>query len=86
MALSASHLGRKERSWRAALHLDESWLSREIVLIEGFLGLATGVLYSGSIPPWFGWIAVGLGFMTLAAMDQIYRVAVIRGSGHFSWG
>jgi len=81
MALSASHLGRMERSWRAALHLDESWLSREIVLIGGFLGLAAGVLYLGNLPTWAGWIAVGLGFVTLAAIDQVYRVAVIRGSG-----
>jgi len=81
MALSASHLGRKERSWRAALHLDESWLSREIVLIASFLGLAAGVLYFGGLPWWTGWIAVALGFMTLAAIDQVYRVAVIRGSG-----
>jgi len=81
MVLSASHLGRKERSWRAALHLDESWLSREIVLVGGFLGLAAGVLYRGSLPIWAGWIAVGLGFVTLAVIDQVYRVAVIRGSG-----
>jgi len=81
MVLSASHLGRKERSWRAALHLDESWLSREIVLVGGFLGLAAGVLYLGSLPTWAGWIAVGLGFVTLAVIDQVYRVAVIRGAG-----
>jgi DMSO reductase iron-sulfur subunit len=81
MALSASHLGPRERSWRAALHLDESWLSREIVLVGGFLGLAAGVLHLGSLPSWVGWIAVGLGFLTLAVIDQVYRVAVIRGSG-----
>ena len=81
MALSASHLGRRERSWRAALHLDGSWLSREIVLIGGFLGLATGVLYFGRLPSWAGWVAVVLGFTMLAAVDRVYGVAVIRGSG-----
>ena len=81
MALSASHLGRQRNSWRAALHLDESWLSREIVLIGGFLGLAAGVFFFGGLPSWIGWIAVALGFMTLAVIDQVYRVAVIRGSG-----
>ena len=35
MGLSASHLGRGERSWRAALHLKSSWLSREIFLVGG---------------------------------------------------
>ena len=87
MALSASHLGRRERSWRAALHLDESWLSREIVLVGGFMGLASGVLYFRDLPIWAGWIAVVLGFGMLAAVDRVYRVAVIRGavplhSGH----
>ncbi|MEN8007344.1 MAG: 4Fe-4S dicluster domain-containing protein [Candidatus Krumholzibacteriota bacterium] len=81
MALSASHLGHVERSWRAALHLDESWLSREIVLIGGFLALAAGALYFGGWPTWAGWVAVALGFLTLAAIDRVYRVATIRGSG-----
>jgi DMSO reductase iron-sulfur subunit len=65
MILSASHLGRKERSWRAVLHFDASWLSREIVLVGGFLALAAGVLYFQGLPSWVSWIAVGWGFVTL---------------------
>ncbi len=81
MAMSASHLGRKDRSWRAALHLDESWLSREIVLVGGFLGVSSGMLVFGGLPSWLGWVAVALGFITLAAIDQVYKVTLIRGAG-----
>jgi Fe-S-cluster-containing dehydrogenase component/DMSO reductase anchor subunit len=81
LVLSASHLGRKERSWRAALHLDESWLSREIVLVGGFLGLSSLVLIVGELPAWLGWLAVVLGFATLVAIDRVYQVTLIRGSG-----
>ena len=71
--MSASHLGRKERSWRAVLHLDQSWLSREIALVGGFLALAAGVLYFPGLPPWLGWVGVVLGFVTLVAIDQVYK-------------
>ena len=81
MVLSASHLGRRKRSWRAALNPGKSWLSREIVLVGGFLGLAAGVLYFDGLPAWVGWVAVVLGFGMLAAVDRVYRVAEIRGSG-----
>jgi len=81
MALSAWHLGRRERSWRAALHVNESWLSREIVLIGAFLGVSTGVLFLKDLPDWAGWSAVALGLATLAAIDRVYKVALIRGSG-----
>jgi Fe-S-cluster-containing dehydrogenase component len=81
MALSASHLGRKERSWRAVLHLDASWLSREIVLVGGFMVLAAGALYFPALPPVVGWVVVGLGFGALGVIDRVYKVTVIRGSG-----
>ena len=91
--LSASHLGRRARAWRAALHLDKSWLSREIILSGGFIGAATLGLMQFSIttgslagplellPNW--WPRVGLysGLLCLLAVDMVYRVAVIRGSG-----
>jgi len=81
MVLSASHLGRKERSWRAVLHLDESWLSREIVLVGGFMALAAGALYFPGLPSGAGWVVVGLSFGSLAVIDRVYKVTVIRGSG-----
>jgi len=81
MILSASHLGRKKRSWRAVLHFDASWLSREIVLVGGFLALAAGALRWPGLPAASGGIGVCLGFVTLAVIDQVYKVTVIRGSG-----
>jgi anaerobic dimethyl sulfoxide reductase subunit B (iron-sulfur subunit) len=45
LLLSASHLGRKTRAWRAALHADRSWLSREIALFVAFLALASSTLF-----------------------------------------
>jgi Fe-S-cluster-containing dehydrogenase component/DMSO reductase anchor subunit len=81
MILSASHLGRKERSWRAALHLGKSWLSREIVLIGAFLGVGTGVLFLQEAPNGLFWLAEFLGLATLITIDRVYGVAVIRGSG-----
>ncbi len=81
MILSASHLGRKERSWRAILHFDQSWLSREIALVGGFLVLAVGVLYFPTLPAAISWMGVCLGFVTLAVIDQVTKVTLIRGSG-----
>lgn len=46
LLLSASHLGRKTRVWRAGLHADRSWLSREILLFCSFLLLASLALQS----------------------------------------
>lgn len=50
LLLSASHLGRRARAWRAALHADSSWLSREIVLFTAFLCTASLALLEGHVP------------------------------------
>jgi len=81
MGMSASHLGRRDRSWRATLHVDESWLSREIVLVGGFLAASSGVFIFGGLPFWISWVAVALGFAALVAIDQVYKVALSRGAG-----
>jgi len=44
MALSAAHLGKKLRAWRAILNVAHSWLSREIMSFSLFLGLGTAYL------------------------------------------
>ena len=41
MALSAAHLGRKLRAWRAILNVAHSWLSREILGFTLFVGMGT---------------------------------------------
>ncbi|MFZ1613303.1 MAG: DmsC/YnfH family molybdoenzyme membrane anchor subunit [Holophaga sp.] len=79
MGLSAWHLGRRERAWRALLHLRSSWLSREIALVSSFLGL--GGLYLVFFPHKHGlaWLAALVGFLGLLAVDRIYRVALTTG-------
>lgn len=71
MALSALHLGRPERAWRAMLNLRSSWLSREIALASLFLALCAAT-FAGLAP---SWAAAAAGFAALFAVDRVYRVA-----------
>ena len=82
MLLSAWHLGRRKRAWRALLNLRTSWLSREIALTSAFLGL--GGLFLIVLPQQraLGWSAALTGIAELLAIDRIYRVAL--GGGRFS--
>jgi len=81
MGLSASHLGRKSRAWRAPLHGDSSWLSREIILSTAFL--ATATLGLTPISGADVWLRAGLyiGLVCLLTVDLVYRVGIIRGNG-----
>lgn len=81
LILSASHLGRGERAWRAPLHARASWLSREVILFSTFLGMGTLVLTGSAPSPWWGRAVVGLGAVTLFVVDRVYSVARIRGAG-----
>jgi len=50
------HLGRPERAWRAIARWRTSWLSREVIILPGFMGLVFlygGVHYFGLTQPWF---------------------------------
>jgi|YelNatPaOPRAMG01_1025707.scaffolds.fasta_scaffold03795_6 DMSO reductase anchor subunit len=40
LVASFAHLGRPERAWRAAAMWRTSWLSREVIVLPGFLGVA----------------------------------------------
>ena len=74
MALSALHLGRKGRAWRAVLGLRTSWLSREIVAYSAFVGLGALHLLSAPAAPALGPTALVLGALALVAMDRVYGV------------
>lgn len=74
MALSALHLGRKGRAWRAVLGLRTSWLSREIVAYAAFVGVAALHLLAAPAAPVLGPAALVLGALALAAMDRVYGV------------
>lgn len=85
LALSTRHLGQWRRAPRAAANLAHSWLSREVLLVTLFTGLATTVLVwfgreEGNDPEaalgplrLAGWVVTGLGFLALTAIDQVYR-------------
>jgi DMSO reductase iron-sulfur subunit len=81
LLLSGSHLGRKERIWRAILQPDRSWLSREVLTVPTFLVAAAVVMLVPAVPAWWGWLVVIVGFGSLAVIDRVYLPARIRGSG-----
>jgi DMSO reductase anchor subunit len=79
MALSAIHLGKKFRAWRAILNWRHSWLSREILLFSAFLGFAAVYLLFFPGYAIIGWIIAMIGFASLFSIDRVYQV--IPGSG-----
>ncbi|HPS77538.1 MAG TPA: 4Fe-4S binding protein [Thermoanaerobaculaceae bacterium] len=79
MAVSAAHLGRKERAWRAGRQLRSSFLTLEILGFSGFLALAVAFLGMSSRAPMVGWAAVVIGALTLVAIDRLYQVPFHRG-------
>jgi Fe-S-cluster-containing dehydrogenase component len=78
MALSASHLGRPERAWRAILNVRSSWLSREVLAANAFLALGAGSLLAGGRG--LGLAAAAAGLLLCVAIDGVYR-AVPRAAG-----
>lgn len=97
--LSALHLGRRARAWRAGNNTKRSWLSREIVLFCAFLLTASLALYAPDLHrgsrlapayDFLDWLAAAIGLGALFATDRVYRVATIRGgsalhSAHPLW-
>jgi Fe-S-cluster-containing dehydrogenase component/DMSO reductase anchor subunit len=74
MAISALHLGRFARIWRAMLNLRRSWVSREVVLFTTFLAAACVSALRPEVPSWARWVIAAVGFAALFAMDMVYRV------------
>jgi len=79
LLLSASHLGRRGRAWRAALHLRRSWLSREVVVAGLFVAAASAWAGLPSSPAWLGAVALIAGLVLLWSVDAVYRPGRIRG-------
>ncbi len=73
MGLSVAHLGKPARAYRAILNWRRSWLSREILLFPAFVGLS---LLPSARP-----LTAAVGFATLLAMDQVYRLSTNRRRG-----
>ncbi len=74
MVLSASHLGRKWRAWRAVLGVRTSWLSREVAGFAVFVTLGTSRLMIPTPPPGLDAATLVVGAATLVAIDRVYRV------------
>jgi len=55
LVASFFHLGRPERAWRTAAKWRTSWLSREVIVLPLFMGLALASFLTDS--PWAGWLA-----------------------------
>jgi DMSO reductase anchor subunit len=83
MALSALHLGRKGRAWRAVLNPRRSWLSLEILAFSLFLGLAALRLLAFPGGRLLGVAATAAGFAALIIIDRVYQVALQQGRINF---
>jgi len=74
MAVSALHLGRITRIWRAMLNVRRSWVSREVALFSTFFAAACVSGLRPEIPDAAKWLIAAIGFAALYAMDMVYRV------------
>jgi len=73
MALSAVHLGRPLRAWRAVANLRHSWLSREVLLAGLFVAVGAVTLAPGDgAPGWAPATATAIGVAALFAVDRVY--------------
>lgn len=72
LLLSALHLGRPARAWRAFLNLGTSWLSREALLATAFLGFAGLSLAWPSPPRLLAPFTLAVGFGLCVAIDGVY--------------
>ncbi len=83
LAVSAAHLGRPLRAWRAIANLRSSWLSREALLAPAFLGAAAASLLLPEGPARRGTAgaALLLGAGLLVSIDALYRAIPRLGAG-----
>jgi len=74
LVLSAAHLGKKFRAYRALLNWRYSWLSKEIFFYCSFLAVST--LHLLLFPESKGavWLAVITGYAALFSIDKVYQV------------
>ena len=74
MLLSAIHLGRKSRAWRAVLNIGSSWLSREIAAYGLFLA-TSGFSFFTVHEEWLRLVTVLAGLGSLISIDMVYAVS-----------
>jgi Fe-S-cluster-containing dehydrogenase component len=72
MGLSALHLGKKRRAWRAILNVNSSWLSREI--LSYILFIAISFIFLITLDQKIGYLAAIMGFILCYCIDRLYKV------------
>ncbi|MBI9064693.1 MAG: 4Fe-4S binding protein [Marinilabiliaceae bacterium] len=72
---STLHLGQKGRAWRSLLHVQHSWLSREILFFALFMG---AVFMDWFIHPLPAVIPGLMGMGLLLSIDMLYAIAMWR--------
>jgi len=73
LLISALHLGKRLRAWRAILNLRTSWLSREVASYLGFAILSSAMFLLPRTAPLLAWPAVLAGFTALFCIDRVYE-------------
>jgi len=71
LIVSAVHLGKAVKAWRALLNVRSSWLSRELVAYSLFLG-SSGVFLMVSSIRSIGILSMLLGLAALVSIDMVY--------------
>jgi DMSO reductase iron-sulfur subunit len=71
--ISALHLGKHLRAWRAILNLRTSWLSREIAFYLVFVVLSSAMFLWPRSAHLLAWPAVLAGFGSLFCIDRVYE-------------
>jgi len=74
MIVSALHLGKITRIYRAVLNFRRSWISREVVFFSAFFAVACGIALRAGPHPVVLWTISIIGFAALYSMDMVYRV------------
>jgi Fe-S-cluster-containing dehydrogenase component len=74
MGVAGLHLGRKGRAWRAILNVRRSWLSREIVVMSGFVALSAVWLLILPDSRVLGVMTALAGFAGLFCADSVYGI------------
>jgi len=68
LAASVFHLGQPAKAWRAWLGWRTSWLSREVIALSAFAGVATLAVVGHGVT----WLTVIFGILALATQAMVY--------------
>ncbi len=84
LLLSALHLGRPGRAWRAIINVRGSWLSREVVFYSLFVAVTAFMAVSGNTGAAVTGVCGALGAAALLATDMLYQTTHAPGTAWHS--